>query len=57
VGWYGISPATVQKWRKRTHASDAPMRPKAIHSTVLTAEEETMIVARGVSTPHAAAAG
>ena len=35
----------MQKWRKRTHASDAPMGPKAIHSTVLTAEEEATVVA------------
>jgi hypothetical protein len=42
---HGISPTTVQKWRKRTHATDAPMGPKAIHSTVLTAEEEATAVA------------
>lgn len=35
----------MQKWRKRTNVSDAPMGPKAIHSTVLTPEEEAMIVA------------
>jgi transposase InsO family protein len=45
AGRYGISPTTVQKWRKRTHANDAPMGPKAIHSTVLTVEEEAMVVA------------
>ncbi len=42
---HGISPTTVQKWRKRASVSDAPMGPKAIHSTVLTPEEEAMIVA------------
>ncbi len=42
---HGISPTTVQKWRKRTHANDARMGPKAIHSTVLTTEEEAMVVA------------
>ncbi|MDQ1158369.1 transposase InsO family protein [Sphingomonas sp. SORGH_AS 950] len=42
---HGISPTTVQKWRKRASVSDAPMGPKAIHSTVLTIEEEAMIVA------------
>ena len=42
---HGISPTTVQKWRKRTNLSDARMGPKAIHSTVLTIEEEAMIVA------------
>jgi len=35
----------VQKWRKRASVADAPMGPKAIHSTVLTLEEEAMIVA------------
>ena len=40
---HGISPNTVQKWRKRASVSDAPMGPKAIHSTVLTIEEEAMI--------------
>ena len=42
---HGISPATVQKWRKRASVSDAPMGPKAIHSMVLTPEEEAIIVA------------
>ena len=42
---HGISPTTVQKWRKRTNVGDARMGPKAIHSTVLTIEEEAMIVA------------
>jgi len=42
---HGISPTTVQKWRKRASVSDAPMGPRAIHSTVLTPEEEAMIVA------------
>lgn len=45
AGRYGISPTTVQKWRKRGSVSDAPMGPKAIHSTVLTAEQEAMVVA------------
>ena len=42
---HGISPNTVQKWRKRMSVADAPMGPKAIHYTVLTIEEEAMIVA------------
>jgi transposase InsO family protein len=42
---HGISPTTVQKWRKRVHTVDAAMGPKAIHSTVLTTEEEAMVVA------------
>ena len=42
---HGISPTTVQKWRKRASVNDASMGPKAVHSTVLTIEEEAMIVA------------
>src|SRR4051812_44092657 len=42
---YGISPTTVQKWRKRTCTRDAPMGPKAPRSTVLSPEEEAVIVA------------
>ena len=46
AGRYGISPTTVQKWRKRASVSDARMG-KAIHSAVLTIEEEAMVVAFG----------
>jgi transposase InsO family protein len=42
---HGISPTTVQKWRKRMSTMDARMGPKTIRSTVLTAEEEALIVA------------
>ena len=42
---YGVSPTTVQKWRKRSTTADAPMGPKEPRSTVLTAEEEAIIVA------------
>ena len=42
---YGISPTTVQKWRKRTTATDAPMGPKQPRSTVLTPLEEEAIIA------------
>lgn len=42
---HGVSPTTVQKWRQRASVADAPMGPKAIHSTVLSIEEEAMIVA------------
>jgi len=35
----------VQKWRKRSTTADARMGPKAPQSTVLTAEEEAIIVA------------
>jgi transposase InsO family protein len=42
---YGVSPTTVQKWRKRQTVADARMGPKQPRSTVLTLEEEAVIVA------------
>jgi hypothetical protein len=42
---YGINPKTVAKWKKRSFANDAPMGPKEVRSTVLTAAEEAAIVA------------
>jgi hypothetical protein len=42
---YGINQKTVAKWRKRSFLHDAAMGPKVPCSTVLTAEEEAMIVA------------
>jgi hypothetical protein len=42
---YGINPKTVAKWKKRDHVQDAVMGPKETHSTVLSAEEEAVIVA------------
>jgi len=45
AGRYGISPTTVQKWRRRDHATDARMGPKAPRSTVLSPEDEAVVVA------------
>lgn len=42
---YHINIKTVAKWRKRTTVKDAPMGPRRPHSTVLTMEQEAMIVA------------
>src|SRR3954465_8083116 len=42
---YGVSPTTVQKWRKRSTTADAPMGPKEPRSTVLSPEEEAIVVA------------
>src|SRR3712207_4660594 len=42
---HGISPTTVQKWRKRQTVADARMGPKQPRSTVLLLEEEAGIVA------------
>lgn len=41
----GINVKTVAKWRKRDGVQDAAMGPKEAHSTVLTIEEEAVIVA------------
>ena len=42
---YGINPKTVAKWKRRTHVADAPMGPKDPGSTILSKEEEAVIVA------------
>lgn len=41
----GINVKTVAKWRKRECVQDAAMGPKEAHSTVLSIEEEAVIVA------------
>jgi transposase-like protein len=42
---YGINPKTVAKWKKRSSVSDLPTGPKDAKSTVLSIEEEAIIVA------------
>jgi transposase InsO family protein len=42
---YDLNAKTIAKWRKRTTVDDAPMGPHHPHSTVLTIEQEAMIVA------------
>src|ERR687891_1717022 len=42
---YDLNPKTVATWQKRTQVHDAPMGPKQPRSTVLTLEEEALIVA------------
>src|SRR5215468_1234582 len=42
---YGLNQKTVAKWRKRSFVRDARMGPKTPRSTVLSAEEEAMVVA------------
>lgn len=42
---HGINPKTVAKWKRRTSVSDLPTGPKAPHSTVLSIEDEAIIVA------------
>ena len=42
---YGINQKTVAKWKKRTSVTDLRTGPKEPHSTVLSADEEAVIVA------------
>jgi transposase-like protein len=42
---YGINPKTVAKWKKRQSVSDLPTGPKQPRSSVLSVEEEAIIVA------------
>ena len=42
---YGINQKTVAKWRKRTSVGDMPTGPKDVKSTVLSVEDEAIIVA------------
>jgi len=41
---YGLDPRTVKKWQERDFVEDVAMGPKNPRSTVLTPEEEAMIV-------------
>ena len=42
---YGVNQKTVAKWKNRSTVSDRPTGPKTPHSTVLTGEEEAIVVA------------
>ena len=42
---YGINPKTVAKWKKRGSVEDRKTGPKQPHSTVLTLEQEAIVVA------------
>jgi hypothetical protein len=42
---YGINPKTVAKWKARPTVTDKKIGPKAPRSTVLSVEEEAVIVA------------
>jgi len=42
---YGITQKTVAKWKKRTFVSDLPTGSKAPHSTVLSLEDQAVVVA------------
>jgi transposase InsO family protein len=45
AGRYGINQKTVAKWKKQSSVSDASTGPKDLRSTILTIEEEAIIVA------------
>ena len=47
----GLNPKTVAKWRRRTVVVDAPMGPKERRSTVLSPEEEALVIAFRRHTP------
>jgi transposase InsO family protein len=42
---YGINPKTVAKWKKRETVADRPTGPKEPRSTVLSVEDEAVVVA------------
>jgi hypothetical protein len=42
---HGINQKTVAKWKNRTSATDRPTGPKEPRSTVLSVEDEAIIVA------------
>src|SRR5947208_2260677 len=42
---YGINQKTVAKWKQRNSPSDLPTGPKDVKSTVLSTEEEAIVVA------------
>jgi hypothetical protein len=42
---YGINPKTVAKWKKRPSVADLPTGPKEAGSTVLSVEDEAIVVA------------
>jgi transposase-like protein len=41
---HGINPKTVRKWRNRTSVEDLKTGPRQPRSTILTVEEEAIIV-------------
>src|ERR1700750_3180679 len=42
---HGINPKTVAKWRKRSFVADLPTGPRQPSSTVLSIEEEAIVIA------------
>src|ERR687890_57463 len=46
---YGVNQKTVAKWRKRTSHADLPTGPRKPRSTVLSIEEEAVVVHSGAT--------
>ncbi len=42
---YSVNPKTIAKWRQRSSVSDLPTGPKQAKSTVLSLEDEAVVVA------------
>jgi transposase InsO family protein len=42
---YSVNPKTIAKWKQRSSVADLPTGPKQAHSTVLSAEDEAVVVA------------
>ena len=42
---YGVNQKTIAKWRQRSSVNDLPTGPKQARSTVLSAEDEAIVVA------------
>ncbi|NKM16213.1 IS481 family transposase, partial [Rhizobium laguerreae] len=42
---YGVNQKALAKWKRRTSLADLPTGPKDPHSTILSLEEEAVIVA------------
>ena len=42
---YGINPKTVAKWRRRSSVTDRPTGPRDPKSTVLSIEQEAIVIA------------
>jgi transposase len=42
---YGINQKTIAKWKRRSSVADLPTGPKDARSTVLTTEQEAVVVA------------
>jgi len=49
--YYGLNQKTVAKWRKRISVADLPTGPRDAKSTVLTLDEEAIIVAFRLDVP------